>query len=116
MLCTPVFIFTSVSSALYGAHVVVYRSDCRYLPYSIHFSEFMLNCFHEKTDKTQNTLCCARSYLFLHKNYEKFAKKAQKVSRSQTVPKSQKDQREKMRQALVAKETETFEEIAEKRR
>ena len=25
----------------YGAHVVVYRSDCRYLPYSIHFSEFM---------------------------------------------------------------------------
>ena len=24
-----------------GAHVMVYRSDCRYLPYSIHFSEFM---------------------------------------------------------------------------
>ena len=24
-----------------GAHVVVYRSDCRYLPFSIHFSEFM---------------------------------------------------------------------------
>ena len=33
-------------------HVVVYWYDCRYLPYSIHFSEFMPIFFHEKTDKT----------------------------------------------------------------
>ena len=34
MLSALVFIFTSGSSV----HVVVYRSDCRYLPYSIHSS------------------------------------------------------------------------------
>ena len=33
---------------------MVYRSDCRYLPYSIHFSEFMpQNVFPEKTDISQ---------------------------------------------------------------
>ena len=42
MLCMPVLIFTSGSSALFlGAHVVVYRSDCCYLSCSIHFSDFM---------------------------------------------------------------------------
>ena len=57
ILCAPVFIFTPVSSALLGTHVVVYRSCCRYLPYSIHFSEFMPFFFiHEKTDKTQEFL------------------------------------------------------------
>ena len=30
---------------------MVYRSDCRYSPYSIHFSEFMSILFHEKMDK-----------------------------------------------------------------
>ena len=35
MLCAPIF----GSSALLGAHVVVYPCDCHYLPYSIHFSE-----------------------------------------------------------------------------
>ena len=30
---------------------MVYRSDCRYSPYSIHLSEFMSILFHEKTDK-----------------------------------------------------------------
>ena len=42
MLCAPVFIFTSGSSALLGHPRCGYRSDCRYLPYSIHFSEFMV--------------------------------------------------------------------------
>ena len=32
---------------------MLYRSDCRYLPYSIHFFEFMSNFFHEETDKTR---------------------------------------------------------------
>ena len=42
MLCAPVFIFTSGVAQLFkGAHVVVYRSDCRYLLYPIHFSQFM---------------------------------------------------------------------------
>ena len=30
---------------------MVYRSDCRYLPLAIHFSEVMPFFFHEKTDK-----------------------------------------------------------------
>ena len=30
---------------------MVYRSDCRYLPYSIHFSEFMSICFTRKRTK-----------------------------------------------------------------
>ena len=54
-LCAPVFnIFTSASSALLGhsKHAVVYQSDCRYLPYSIHFSELM-PFFYEKMDKTR---------------------------------------------------------------
>ena len=43
MLCPPVFKFTPGSSTLLGCPrcTVIYRSDCRYLPYSIHFSEFM---------------------------------------------------------------------------
>ena len=54
MLCTPVFIFTSCSSALsQRVHVVVYQSDCRYLPYSIHFSEFMPISFTRKQTKTR---------------------------------------------------------------
>ena len=32
---------------------MVYRSGCRYLPYSIHLSEFMAICFHEKMGKTR---------------------------------------------------------------
>ena len=53
MLCMPVFIFTSGSSALLGRpHCGL--SICQYLPYSIHFSEF-ISCFlfYEKTDKTR---------------------------------------------------------------
>ena len=52
MLCTPVFIFTSGSSALLGGvHVVVCRSACHHLPYSIHFSEFMSIFFTRKQTK-----------------------------------------------------------------
>ena len=32
---------------------MVYRYDCRYLPYSSHFSEFMSIFFHEKTDNAR---------------------------------------------------------------
>ena len=54
MLCAPVLIFISGRSALLVyANVMVYRSDCHYLPYSVHFSEFIPNFFHKKTDKTQ---------------------------------------------------------------
>ena len=49
MLCAFVFIFTSGSWAL----LVVYRSDCRLLPCSIHFFWVYANVFHEKTDKTR---------------------------------------------------------------
>ena len=51
MFCAPVFLFTSGSSA----HVVVYRSDCRYRPYSTHVSEFMPICFTRKWTKHGNT-------------------------------------------------------------
>ena len=47
MLCAPIF----GSSALLGAHVVVYPCDCHYLPYSIHLSEVKPFFFHEKVDK-----------------------------------------------------------------
>ena len=57
MLYAPVFIFTSGSSA----HVVIYRSDCRYLPHSIHFSEFMPIYFTRKWTKHENT----RSAIFV---------------------------------------------------
>ena len=43
-----------------GAHVVVYRSNCRYLAYSIHISEFMPIFFRRKRTKHENT----RSPLF----------------------------------------------------
>ena len=55
MLCTPVFIFTSGSSALLGRPRCVYRSDCRYLPCSIHFSEFIPISFTRKRTKHENT-------------------------------------------------------------
>ena len=32
---------------------MAYQSDCGYLPYSIHFSEFIRKKIHEKTDKTR---------------------------------------------------------------
>ena len=52
MLCVPLFVFTSGSSALSG----VYRSDCRHLSYSIHFSEFMPGFFFtRKRTKHENT-------------------------------------------------------------
>ena len=38
-----------------NAHVVVYRSDCRYLPYSIHFSKFFPFIFTRKRTKHENT-------------------------------------------------------------
>ena len=38
-----------------GTHVLVYRSDCRYLPYSIHFSEFMPIFFLTRKRKHENT-------------------------------------------------------------
>ena len=34
---------------------MVYRSDCRYLPYSLHFSEFMLIFFTRKRKKHEKT-------------------------------------------------------------
>ena len=53
MLCEPVFIFTSGSSACCGLSI----SDCRYLQYSLQFSElipiYYFFIFHEKTDKTR---------------------------------------------------------------
>ena len=55
MLCVPVFVFTYGSSALYSAHVVVYRSDCHYLPYSMHFYEFMPILSRENGTKHENT-------------------------------------------------------------
>ena len=58
MLYAPVFIFTSGSSA----HVVIYRSDCRYLPHSIHFSEFMPIYFTRKWTKHENTRSPPFSY------------------------------------------------------
>ena len=45
MLCAPVF-----------AYVVVYRSDCCYLPFSMHFSEFLSNFFHKKTEQNMKIL------------------------------------------------------------
>ena len=61
MLCALLFIFTPISSAFYGAHVVVYQSNCRYLPYSIRFYEFF-NFFTRKWAKHENT----RSLPFSH--------------------------------------------------
>ena len=55
MLRAPVFIFTSGSSALLEHPARL--SDCCYLPYSIHISEFMSGLlFHKKTDKTRTYL------------------------------------------------------------
>ena len=55
MLRAPVFKFTSGSSALLGHPARL--SDCCYLPYSIHISEFMSGLlFHKKTDKTRTYL------------------------------------------------------------
>ena len=45
-----------VAQLFQDIHVVVYQSDCPYLPYSIHFSEFMSTFCHTKTDKTQTSL------------------------------------------------------------
>ena len=41
---------------------MVYRSHCRYLPYSIHFSEVMSIFVHEKTEKTRKY---SKSAIFL---------------------------------------------------
>ena len=65
MLCTLVFIFTSGSSALLARHVVVYRSDYRYLPYSIHFSEFWQFFSRENG---QNTKILKSAIFVLYKN------------------------------------------------
>ena len=46
MLCAPVSIFTSGSSAL----------ECRYLPYSIYFSEFMPFFFSRENGQNTKTL------------------------------------------------------------
>ena len=51
MLCAPVFIFMAAQLSE-GAHVVVYQSDHRYVPYSIHFSEFV---FFFSPENGQNT-------------------------------------------------------------
>ena len=58
MLCAPVFIFTSGSSALLGRPRCGYRSDCHYLPYSIHFSEFMSICSRENGQNTKILEVC----------------------------------------------------------
>ena len=42
MLCAPVFTLIIGSSALLGCPCCGFRSGCRYLPYSIHFSEFTI--------------------------------------------------------------------------
>ena len=56
MVCAPVFIFTSGSSALDllgRPRRVVYWCHCRYLPYSINFSEFI--SFFSLRENRQNT-------------------------------------------------------------
>ena len=40
ILCMPCLYFHPAAQLCQGAHVVIYLYDCRYLPYSIHFSEF----------------------------------------------------------------------------
>ena len=63
MLCTPVFyIYIWQLASFRAAHAVVYRSDCRYLSYSIHFSEFMPIIFMRKQTKHENTLSLPFSY------------------------------------------------------
>ena len=52
----------SAAQLFLGAHVVVYRSDCRYLPYSMHFSEFMSIFFTRKRTKHENTRSPPFSY------------------------------------------------------
>ena len=66
MLSMPMFIFTSSISALLG-HTCCGLSIWRcYLPYSIHFSEFMPISFTRKQEKYEN----ARSLPFLYHWYE----------------------------------------------
>ena len=62
MLCAHVFIFTSGSPALLGCpHCGLWV--CRYLPYSIHFSEFMpIIFFTRKRTKHENTRSPPFSY------------------------------------------------------
>ena len=57
MLCVPVFILTSGSSALLGRQPCDFWSDCSYLSYAIHFSEFnfMQKNFMRKWTKQENT-------------------------------------------------------------
>ena len=57
MLCMPVFILTSGSSALLGCPPCDFWSDCSYLSYAIHFSEFnfMQKHFMRKWTKQENT-------------------------------------------------------------
>ena len=51
MFCAPLFIYLH----LLGHPCWVCRSDCRYLPYSIHFSELMPIIFTRKRTKHKNT-------------------------------------------------------------
>ena len=55
MLCTPCLYLHPAAQLFQDAHVVVYRSDCRYLPYSIHFSEFMAIFDRRKRKKDEST-------------------------------------------------------------
>ena len=57
-LCACVYIYTSGNSAIVGhprCGLLIWLSLQMYLPYSIHFSEFMPTLFYGKMDKTQNT-------------------------------------------------------------
>ena len=58
-----VFIYLHPAALLFqGTHIVVYRSDWRYLPCSIHFSEFMPIFLTRKRTKDKNTLILPYSY------------------------------------------------------
>ena len=48
-------IFNPAAHFFQGAHIVVYRFDCLYLLYSIHFSQFMPKKFTKKWTKHENT-------------------------------------------------------------
>ena len=51
LLLMVVMIMMIVVMVMVGAHVVVYGSDCRSLPYSIHFSEFTPIFFFTRNEK-----------------------------------------------------------------
>ena len=73
---------------------MVYRPDCRYLPYSILFSEFLAIFLHEKTDETRKY---AKSAIFVsYENGRRRLLGAQSINTERRMPPQQiLDEREK---------------------